>query len=76
MIQPSTIDIVVYCYISLFKYDNPLNRFFSLPQFCEESRRIAILEKRAQEQFEKDKDEMLSKLKDLGNTVLGRLGIA
>lgn len=87
MIQPSTIDIVVYCYISLFKYDNPFSTastkrmgvfffFFSVPQFCEESRRITILEKRAQEQFEKDKDEMLSKLKDLGNTVLGRLGIA
>ena len=39
----------------------------------QESKRIAILEKRAQEQFEKDKDEMLSKLKDLGNTVLGIL---
>lgn len=25
MIQPSTIDIVVYCYISLFKYDNPFS---------------------------------------------------
>jgi len=37
-----------------------------------ESRRLAMLEKRAQEQFEKDKDEMLSKLKDLGNTVLGK----
>lgn len=41
-----------------------------------ESRRITILEKRAQEQFEKDKDEMLSKLKDLGNTVLGKFGMS
>ena len=42
----------------------------------QESRRLAVLEKRAQEQFEKDKDEMLAKLKDLGNTVLGCLGVA
>jgi len=41
-----------------------------------ESRRLAVLEKRAQEQFEKDKDEMLSKLKDLGNTVLGKFGMS
>ena len=25
MTQPSTIDIVIYCYISLFKYDNPFS---------------------------------------------------
>ena len=51
--------------------------FFRAPVLrAKESRRITILEKRAQEQFEKDKDEMLGKLKDLGNTVLGRLGIA
>jgi len=43
---------------------------------AKESRRITILEKRAQEQFEKDKDEMLSKLKDLGNTVLGKFGMS
>ncbi|OLP83258.1 Tetratricopeptide repeat protein 1 [Symbiodinium microadriaticum] len=41
-----------------------------------ESRRIAMLEQRAQEQFEKDKDEMLSKLKELGNTVLGKFGMS
>eukprot|EP00439_Symbiodinium_sp_Y106_P046453 s1280_g5.t3 len=41
-----------------------------------ESRRIGMLEQRAQEQFEKDKDEMLSKLKELGNTVLGKFGMS
>ncbi|CAE7257566.1 Ttc1, partial [Symbiodinium pilosum] len=41
-----------------------------------ESRRMAMLEQRAQEQFEKDKDEMLSKLKELGNSVLGKFGMS
>ena len=87
MIQPSTIDIATYCYMSLFMaipFQQQVQRmgwesffFFRAPVLrAKESRRITILEKRAQEQFEKDKDEMLGKLKDLGNTVLGRLGIA
>jgi len=41
-----------------------------------EYKRLAFLEKRAAEQFEKDKTEMMSKLKDLGNTVLGKFGMS
>eukprot|EP00440_Ansanella_granifera_P072472 gb/GFBE01078644.1/.p1 GENE.gb/GFBE01078644.1/~~gb/GFBE01078644.1/.p1 ORF type:complete len:403 (+),score=87.52 gb/GFBE01078644.1/:1-1209(+) len=43
---------------------------------AKESRRLAMLEQRAQEQFDKDKDDMLAKLKDLGNTVLGKFGMS
>ena len=35
----------------------------------------AQVEKEAAEQFERDKDEVLGKLKDLGNTVLGKFGL-
>lgn len=41
-----------------------------------EYKRQAVLEKRAQDQFEKDKDEMLGKLKDLGNSVMGKFGMS
>lgn len=41
-----------------------------------EFRHLAVLEKRAQEQFEKEKEEMFGKLKDLGNTVLGKFGMS
>jgi len=41
-----------------------------------EYRRQAVLEKRAAERFEKDKDEMIGKLKDLGNMVLGKFGMS
>lgn len=46
------------------------------PLKSKEYRRLAFLEKRSQEQFDKDKDEMLSKLKELGNTVLGKFGMS
>lgn len=36
----------------------------------------AVLGQRAAEQFEKDKDEMVGKLKDLGNMVLGKFGMS
>mmetsp|Transcript_132790 Transcript_132790/g.331279 ORF Transcript_132790/g.331279 Transcript_132790/m.331279 type:complete len:324 (+) Transcript_132790:477-1448(+) len=41
-----------------------------------EYKRQAFLENRSKEQFEKDKDEMMSKLKELGNTVLGKFGMS
>jgi hypothetical protein len=34
------------------------------------------VEREASAQFEKDKDEMVGKLKDLGNTVLGKFGLS
>eukprot|EP00746_Dinoflagellata_sp_MGD_P002382 gnl/MRDRNA2_/MRDRNA2_104629_c0_seq1.p1 gnl/MRDRNA2_/MRDRNA2_104629_c0~~gnl/MRDRNA2_/MRDRNA2_104629_c0_seq1.p1 ORF type:complete len:318 (-),score=79.43 gnl/MRDRNA2_/MRDRNA2_104629_c0_seq1:129-1082(-) len=37
---------------------------------------LMMLERRAAEQFEKDKDEMIGKLKDLGNMVLGKFGMS
>jgi len=55
-----------------------LKKIVELDPDCrsKESGRLAFLERRAQEQFEKDKDEMVSKLKDLGNTVLGKFGMS
>merc|ERR1711972_347264 len=41
-----------------------------------ENTRLGFLERRAAEQFEKDKDEMIGKLKDLGNAVLGKFGMS
>lgn len=43
---------------------------------AKECRRQAVLEKRAAEQFEKDKDEMMGKLKELGNSFLGKFGMS
>lgn len=37
---------------------------------------LMMLEQRAAVQFEKDKDEMIGKLKDLGNMVLGKFGMS
>lgn len=55
-----------------------LKKIIELDPECrsKESGRLAFLERRAQEQFEKDKDEMISKLKGLGNTVLGKFGMS
>eukprot|EP00742_Colponemidia_sp_Colp-10_P003044 GILJ01003247.1.p1 GENE.GILJ01003247.1~~GILJ01003247.1.p1 ORF type:complete len:224 (+),score=37.99 GILJ01003247.1:90-674(+) len=36
----------------------------------------AELDKKQKEKFEKDKDEMIGKLKDLGNTLLGKFGLS
>jgi len=41
-----------------------------------EYRREAMLETRSQEQFEKDKEEMMGKLKDIGNSILGKFGMS
>lgn len=41
-----------------------------------EYKRQAVLEHRAQEQFEKDKEEMMEKLKGFGNMVLGKFGMS
>lgn len=38
--------------------------------------KIKKLEKRIEERNEKMKDEMLGKLKDIGNTILGKFGMS
>ena len=41
-----------------------------------QEQRMQRLEKQAAEQFEREKEELFGKLKDVGNSLLGRFGLS
>ena len=48
----------------------------STPEYSNLVKRTAYLKTKSEAQFEKEKEEMLGKLKGLGNTLLGKFGMS